>query len=287
MRGYWWSPDGDALLVARVDDAPVQRWHIADPANPDRPPAVVAYPAAGTPNARVTLEIIALDGTPDPGRLGRRARRVPRRTRSGTPTSLLIVVQPRDQRALRVLRVDPATGATDARCTSRPTRPGWTSSPACPPTPRPARWSRSADVDGARRLVVDGEPVTPPSLQVRDVLDVDGDTVLFRGERATRRSIGLWTWGPDGLTAADPGARACTAGGSPAARWSSPGRTCDADGTTTTVHRATAPSRTIASFAEPPGPAPRGHAAQRRARASCAPRCCCRPGTSRAPRCRC
>ena len=48
MRGYWWSPDGDALLVARVDDSPVQRWHIADPEHPERPPTVVAYPAAGT-----------------------------------------------------------------------------------------------------------------------------------------------------------------------------------------------------------------------------------------------
>jgi len=63
MRGYWWSPDGRSLLVARVDDAPVQRWYIADPANPDREPTVVAYPAAGTPNARVSLVVVGLDGT--------------------------------------------------------------------------------------------------------------------------------------------------------------------------------------------------------------------------------
>ena len=48
-----------ALLVARVDDAPVQRWWIADPANPDRSPAEVAYPAAGTANAEVTLSCSA------------------------------------------------------------------------------------------------------------------------------------------------------------------------------------------------------------------------------------
>ena len=46
-RGYWWAPDGSALIAARVDESPVQRWHIADPANPDRPPVDVAYPAAG------------------------------------------------------------------------------------------------------------------------------------------------------------------------------------------------------------------------------------------------
>jgi len=62
-RGYWWSPDGSALLAARVDETPVNRWHIADPANPDRPPAEVAYPAAGTPNAEVSVVLARLDGS--------------------------------------------------------------------------------------------------------------------------------------------------------------------------------------------------------------------------------
>src|SRR3546814_13683124 len=61
-RGYWWSPDGDALLVARVDEAPVPRWWIADPAQPSTPPSEVAYPAAGTANAPVTPWIVGLDG---------------------------------------------------------------------------------------------------------------------------------------------------------------------------------------------------------------------------------
>src|SRR6185437_2210347 len=34
-RGYWWAPDGTAVLVARVDNSDVRRWYIADPANPD------------------------------------------------------------------------------------------------------------------------------------------------------------------------------------------------------------------------------------------------------------
>lgn len=39
LRGYWWAPDGSAILTARVDESPVQRWHIADPGHPDRPAA--------------------------------------------------------------------------------------------------------------------------------------------------------------------------------------------------------------------------------------------------------
>src|SRR5260370_738604 len=61
-RGYWWAPDGSALLVARVDETPVTRWHIADPAHPHRVPAEAAYPAAGTPNADVALHLARLDG---------------------------------------------------------------------------------------------------------------------------------------------------------------------------------------------------------------------------------
>ena len=63
FRGYWWAPDGQAILATRVDDTPVQRWWIADPAHPDRRPTEVAYPAAGTPNADVTAWILRLDGT--------------------------------------------------------------------------------------------------------------------------------------------------------------------------------------------------------------------------------
>ena len=68
-RGYWWAPDGTALLVARVDETPVQRWYISDPANPGRRPVEVAYPAAGTPNADVSLVLADLAGR-RPGGVG-------------------------------------------------------------------------------------------------------------------------------------------------------------------------------------------------------------------------
>ncbi|MDX6355955.1 MAG: dipeptidyl-peptidase 4, partial [Streptomyces sp.] len=61
-RGFWWSPDGLRLLVARVDTTGVQRWWIGDPANPERPPRAIRYPAAGTANADVSLYVIGLDG---------------------------------------------------------------------------------------------------------------------------------------------------------------------------------------------------------------------------------
>ena len=59
-----YSADGTArLLAARVDNSPVQRWWIADPADPERPPRAVRYAAAGTANADVTLHVLRLDGS--------------------------------------------------------------------------------------------------------------------------------------------------------------------------------------------------------------------------------
>lgn len=54
-RGFWWSRDSQTLAVARVDNTDVRKWFIADPAHPDREPAVHRYPAAGTENADVRL----------------------------------------------------------------------------------------------------------------------------------------------------------------------------------------------------------------------------------------
>src|SRR5438874_285791 len=61
--GYWWAPDGERLLVARVDSARVERWHLADPAEPAAPPRAMRYAAVGTANADVALWVLGLDGT--------------------------------------------------------------------------------------------------------------------------------------------------------------------------------------------------------------------------------
>jgi dipeptidyl-peptidase-4 len=244
MRGYWWSPDGEALVVARVDDSPVRRWHIADPANPDREPTAIAYPAAGTPNAHVTAEIITLDG-----------RRRPIRWAEEyladvvwDATGLLVVVQPRDQTALRALRVDPATGATTLD--HERTDPVWVDIvQGVPAHTASGALVTVDDGQGARRLVVDGEPVTPPSLQVRSVLDVDGETILLRAGEAPE-SVGLWTWGPEGLVALTTGPGMHTGrlrGGTLAVAR----QDLDVDGTVTTVHRGQT-TTTITSYAEPP-----------------------------------
>jgi dipeptidyl-peptidase 4 len=202
-RGYWWSPDGSALLVARVDETPVNRWHIADPAHPEREPAEVAYPAAGTPNADVSLLLFGLDGTAVPVETERAAFPYLVTACWQEGHDPLVVVQSRDQRAMRLLSVRPGTGQIDVLLED--TDPHWleivTGVPAWTAGGRIV-WTR--DAEDTRRLVVaaPGEEfaaVTPPGLQVRAVLDVDGDTVLFQAS-AEPTEIQLWTYGPRGLS---------------------------------------------------------------------------------------
>ena len=263
-RGYWWSPDGSALLVARVDETPVNRWHIADPANPDRTPAEVAYPAAGTPNAAVSLLLARLDGTTVDGR--HRPRRVPvpgHRVPGRASTTRWCVVQSRDQRRMRLLTVDAGTGR--AEVLHEDTDPRWLEIvPGVPAWTADGRLVWTADREDTRRLIIgapgalaQAEPVTPPGLQVRAVLDVDGDTVLFQAS-AEPAEIGLWSYGPDGLRRLGPRRR--RRGGDPGRRddgggppRSGPGRR-DGPGVPGRAPR----SADIASLAESPAlPAPR------------------------------
>jgi dipeptidyl-peptidase-4 len=209
-RGYWWAPDSSALLAARVDDSPVQRWHIADPANPDQPASQVRYPAAGTANAHVSLFVVRLNGTMtavewDTAALPYLAAVSWEGT--GSSAAPLIVVQSRDQRRMQVLAVDTATGGT--ALVRDDVSDKWLEIiPGVPARTGDGRIVWTADDSDTRRLLVatpeqlaagTAEPATPADLQVREILSVDGSTVLLSAYGTDPTEIGLWTYGPDGL----------------------------------------------------------------------------------------
>lgn len=191
-RGFWWAPESDRLLVARVDDSPVQRWWISDPARPEKAPQSVAYPAAGTPNADVRLFVVDLGGVLTEVAWDR--ARYPYLAQvhwsaSGAP---LILVQARDQRSQLYLAVDPDSGAT--RMVHADEDPHWLDlSPGVPAWSPSGQLVRIADEGGARVLTVGERPLTGAQLHIRAVLDVTDEDVLVQasaGEAAPDPEIG-------------------------------------------------------------------------------------------------
>ena len=198
-RGHWWSPDATKLAATHVDEREVQVWFISDPTDSAAEPRTVRYPQAGTNNAVVTLWVFDLEsgervevtwdheGFPYLARVD---------WSEGSPLTLL--VQTRDQRTVRLLEADTSTGSTQV--VAEQTDPRWVELTE----DAPVRLADGRVVDvvvdaeaDTYRLTVDGEPVTPPGLQVRVVLSA-GEGVLFRASDGDPTEIHLWRWTPEG-----------------------------------------------------------------------------------------
>jgi dipeptidyl-peptidase 4 len=199
QRGFWWSPDGRRLAVCRVDVSPVHVWHLADPSRPGTAPRAIRYPAAGTPNATVTLHVLGLlddhvvqadyDFTAWPYLVAVEWADVDR---------LLAVVQTRDQRRVRVIEIDVRTGHTVDRASDLDDH--WVEIvKGVPGELDDGRLVMCADRGGARRLMVDGVAVTLPDQQVRSVLRIGGDHVLFTAnDMEAPENLHVWRWNADG-----------------------------------------------------------------------------------------
>jgi dipeptidyl-peptidase-4 len=182
FRGYWWSPDGTAILAARADTTRVQRWHLHDPATPEVAPTEVAYPAAGTANAEVTLHLLDLEGGWVDVHWDRETYPYLLSvawTEAGGP---LVTVLRRLQQHGLVLSIDPRTGETQVH--AELADPRWVE--PIPGTPMYLPDGRvliggelAHDGFDARCLFADGGLLTPPSLYVRRVCGVLGGDLLI------------------------------------------------------------------------------------------------------------
>jgi dipeptidyl-peptidase-4 len=217
-RGYWWSPDGSRVAVTRVDTAPVPIWWIGDAAQPAVAPLQIRYPAAGTDNAAVTLHVFGLEG--GHAEVAWDGNAFPYLVEVLWPAAdlLLVTVQSRDQRRLEVLAVDPATGTSHSVFSD--SDDAWVDLvPGVPGRLDDGRLVMTAGRDGARRLLVDGEAVTPVDLDVRAVATVGPDEIVFTANALTEPTEQhVWRWragDPDGATRLTfiPGVHTATAGG--------------------------------------------------------------------------
>ena len=181
FRGYWWAPDGSALLVARVDEAPMETWWRSDPANPAAQPTPAKYPAAGSPNANVTLWLVGLDGErrminwSGAFAAGEYLAAV-RWTQRGDAIAVLLN---REQTVAVTVAI-----AADGSCREVARRePGcWTEV-----HPGSGQWFSPSELVEIRadtatdtlRLSLAGQFLTPPGLQVRELLHVADDGFLI------------------------------------------------------------------------------------------------------------
>ena len=194
-RGYWWSPEGHCIAATRVDVSRVPVWHIADPANPGTPAGEHRYPAAGATNAEVSLWIIDV--------ATKRCTRVdlpPHEYLNSVTWSeagLIAQVQSRDQRAVTILRIEPATGA----CTTiaADSDDAWVELvPGVPALLADGALVTCAD-RGVRRILIDGIPATPDNLQVRSIVSVADEVVFCANDVSTPWFQGVYAVDRDGI----------------------------------------------------------------------------------------
>jgi len=256
-RGFWWAPEGDRLLAARVDNSPVQRWWIADPANPDRPAAEIAYPRAGSPNAEVGLAVLGLDGSRVEVAWDRAAYPYVARAHWSAGGSPVLLVQARDQRSQLFLMVNPANGVTTPLHAEEDRVwldlfggvPAW--------TPGGGRLVRISDEAGVRSLVVGTRVLTSAALHVRSVLDIGADDVLIAasaGEAAEQPETGevhLYRVSDEGVTrvTTEPGYHSAVRSGAVTVLVSA---TLDQPGSRVVVLRDGREVARIASYAQTP-----------------------------------
>lgn len=258
LEGFWWSPDSEQILVARVDTSGVARRYIADPAEPTRPATEMAYPAAGTANADVTLHLVSLaDGGKALDVAWDRERFEYLTSVSWSSHGLLVVVQSRDQRCVQVLQVDAVTGESSLLREDRDD--AWVDIvEGVPDHLEDGTLVWTADAGAAKRLVIGDDIVTPDDLQVRRVLGVDGGVVLLAAS-IEPTEVGVWAWSRAGGLAPLPGDERAGV----ATAWCGGGttvlakRSLDRDGMTVTVHRDGRSVAEVASVAETPVITPR------------------------------
>ena len=197
QRGFWWSPDSDALIFTRVDEKSVDQWWVHDPAHPDRPPTEIRYPAAGTINADVDLFYTNLtDAGPDTPFERQRILWSDRGSFEymanvvwvdGHPP--LVVRQTRDQREVSIAEVDIENVTLSER--RRIQEDTWVELFPSSPTPTEVGLLTIEDIvplhqpgvrdphPGCRALMLDGTKLTADSIHVRSIVGVIGQHALI------------------------------------------------------------------------------------------------------------
>ena len=200
-RGFWWSPDGDLLLVQRTDESAVPLWYVSSPADPQSEPTPQRYPAAGEPNPIVTLWVVALDGGAVSVDLPDDAEYIATVSWSSRGAPVVATLD-RQQQTITWNSVDVDAGTTQVvRAVSNDS---WVD--VVPGTGAYDGDGRLLTVevrDDDHALCANGERLTPAGLNVRGVIDVsDSDLLVLASEDAGSQQV--WNITAEGATRVSP-----------------------------------------------------------------------------------
>ncbi|HEU4733784.1 MAG TPA: DPP IV N-terminal domain-containing protein [Kofleriaceae bacterium] len=111
-RGFWWSPDSQAIAFERRDARAVDPLYVAEPRQPGTAPAATRVPRAGKPLATVDLGVVSVTGGA-PRWVTWELARYPYLARVIWPAKgpLTLIVVGREQTVATAVTVDVATGA--------------------------------------------------------------------------------------------------------------------------------------------------------------------------------
>lgn len=210
--GYWWSPDGRSIAYARVDESQVPLLNRYDYGADGVKVIPQRYPAAGNPNAKVTLLVAAIDGAKPPVRVDLGIdpdfylARVNWRPNGGLAVQRLS----RDQKHLDLLFADPATGQTRVALTE--TQPTWVSLHKDLQFLPDGRFVWSSEQSGWRHLYLhdrDGKrlhALTRGNWPVENLagIDVQAGIVMFTSLKDSPLESQVYTARLDGRDAATP-----------------------------------------------------------------------------------
>ena len=192
FRGYWWSPDSQSIAACRVDVSTINVWYIADPARPELPATEHRYPAAGTPNASVSLHIISVaTAAATPIELSGNWEYL--NSVSWNSAGLIAQTQTRDQKQIDIHSIDASTGKATIVFTD--TDGAWVELVSgVPALQHDGTLVTCADRDGARRLLVNGVAVTPTTMQVRSVVSTAHSIVFIANDISTPWATDAWAF---------------------------------------------------------------------------------------------
>jgi len=252
-RGFWWAPSGHHIAACRVDESPIDEWFISDPAHPERQPTAIRYPAAGTNNALVSLHVLHVIDSAQVA-ITWDVESFPYLTTVEwiDDDALLLSVCARDQQTIVVLRASAVDGTTTELW--RDSNNTWVDLvPGSPALTKSAQLVVVADRDGVKRILVDGNTVTPTSLDVRSLVSVSDEAIVFMANEITHpEATSAWRWTPnslEALTALD-GIHSIAVGGPTTVTRRASIKTVRATTTiSTTLHQAAA-AHIIESFSE-------------------------------------